>query len=172
MKVKMQQNLASADYHKKDRWFMATKILLTLAPVLAIVYLQLAAGSGNIPALLRQNPEITVTFLASMMGPFAAYLLGFAQQHLYEGDVPYMMGHLLLIFFAEAMLRNGVYMILFLYLMYLVYQMTGVSPLAGFRQKWGNHFWRDLSGCFVLLLFSGFCLFVSIRLGTLFSLSI
>ena len=138
MKVKMQQNLASADYHKKDRWFTATKILLTLAPVLAIVYLQLAAGSGNIPALLRQNPEITVTFLASMMGPFAAYLLGFAQQHLYEGDVPYMMGHLLLIFFAEAMLRNGVYM-------------------------------RHL---FVLLLFSGFCLFVSIRLGTLFSLSI
>ena len=111
MKVKMQQNLASADYHKKDRWFTATKILLTLAPVLAIVYLQLAAGSGNIPALLRQNPEITVTFLASMMGPFAAYLLGFAQQHLYEGDVPYMMGHLLLIFFAEAMLRNGVYII-------------------------------------------------------------
>lgn len=115
--------------------------------------------------LLQQNPEITVTFLISMAGPFTAYLLGFAQNHLYEGDVAYMMSHLVLIFVAEALLRNVAYMILVTYLMYLVYQMTGMSPMASLRLKWKDHFWRDLSGCIVLIVFSLFCLFVSLRLG-------
>ena len=43
--------------------------------------------------------------------------------------------------------------------------MTGLTPLGSLRAKWRDHFFRDLSGCFVLILFAAFCLFVSLRLG-------
>ena len=100
-----------------------------------------------------------------MTGPFTAYLIGLAQKHLYDGDAAYLMTHLALIFVAEALLRNVVYMVIMTFLMYLVYQMTGVSPLASVRSKWRNHFFRDLSGCFVLIFFCSFCLFASMRIG-------
>lgn len=100
-----------------------------------------------------------------MAGPFTAYLLGFAQKHLYEGDAAYMMAHLTLLLAAELLLRNTVYILLMAYLIFLVYRMTDMSPLASLRLKWKDHFFRDLSGCIVLIVFSAFCLFVSLRLG-------
>lgn len=165
MEAKSMQVQVLSDYHKRDKWFTIAKVILTLAPLVAVVYLQMFAGGSDISSLLRQNPEITVTFLMAMAGPFTAYLLGFAQNHLYEGDAAYMMSHLVMLFVAELLLRNVVYMIIMVFLMYLVYRMTGVSPLASLRMKWRDHFFRDLSGCFVLILFGCFCLFVSLRLG-------
>ena len=153
------------DYHKYDKWFTIAKVLLTLAPFIALIYLQAFTGGSNLSELLQQNPEITLTFLISMAGPFTAYLLGFAQKHLYEGDVPYMMAHLVLLFVVELLLRSAVYAILIVYLMFLVYRMTGMLPLEALRLKLKDHFFRDLSGCIVLILFAAFCLFVSLRLG-------
>lgn len=155
----------TTDYHKHDRWFTISKVLLVLAPFVALAYLQASAGTSDLSLLLQQDPKITVTFLASMAGPFTAYLLGFAQKHLYEGDVAYMMAHLSLLLVTELLLRNMVYLIMIVYLMYLVYRMTGMSPLASLRAKWSDRFFRDLSGCFVLIVFGAFCLFVSLRLG-------
>ncbi len=153
------------DYHKHDRWFTIAKVLLVLAPFVALGYLQAFTNGGELSVLLQQNPEITVTFLISMAGPFTAYLLGFAQKHLYEGDAAYMMAHLTLLLAAELLLRNTVYILLMAYLIFLVYRMTDMSPLASLRLKWKDHFFRDLSGCIVLIVFSAFCLFVSLRLG-------
>lgn len=165
MAKKKEQIRIAADLHAKDRWFAIAKTLLTLAPLVAVGYLRMFPGGGDISALLSENPQITVTFLSAMTGPFTAYLIGLAQKHLYEGDAAYLMTHLALIFVAEALLRNAVYMVIMTFLMYLVYQMTGVSPLASVRGKWRNHFFRDLSGCFVLIFFCSFCLFASLRLG-------
>lgn len=164
-KKKEKQKIVSNDYHKHDRWFTIAKVLLVLAPFVALGYLKALTGGGELPVLLQQNPEITVTFLASMAGPFTAYLLGFAQKHLYEGDTAYMMAHLTLLFAAEVVLRNTVYILLMGYLIYLVYRITAMSPLTSLRLKWKDHFFRDLSGCIVLIVFSAFCLFVSLRLG-------
>lgn len=160
-----QTNTLTTDCHKYDKWFTISKIFLMLAPFVALTYLQASVGSSNLALLLQQNPMITVTFLASMAGPFTAYLLGFAQKHFYEGDAAYLMAHLSLLLVAELLLRNIVYLVLLLYLIYLVYRMTGMSPIASLRSKWNNHFFRDLSGCFLLILFGSFCLFVSLRLG-------
>lgn len=165
MGKKRQQVKILADYHEKDRWFTIAKTLLTLAPLVAVGYLQMFAGGGNISSLLQKNPQITVIFLSAMTGPFTAYLLGLAQKHLYEGNAVYLMAHLVLIFVAEALLRNMVYMVIITFLMYLVYQMTGISPLASLRSKLRDHFFRDLSGCFILIFFCSFCLFASLRLG-------
>lgn len=165
MGKKRAQAKTFADYHEKDRWFTIAKTLLTLAPLVAVAYLQMFAGDNDISSLLQRNPQITVTFLTAMTGPFTAYLIGIAQKHLYVGDVEYIMAHLLLIFVAEALLRNVVYMVIVTFLMYLVYQMGGVSPLCALRRKWNNHFFRDLSGCFLLIVFCAFCLFASLRLG-------
>ncbi|MGN1014736.1 MAG: hypothetical protein ACI4PM_05205 [Butyricicoccus sp.] len=157
---------ALPDYHKYDRWFTAVKVLLTVAPLIALGYLRGMTGGGSLSELLQNNPEITVTFLTSMAGPFIAYLLGFAQKHMYEGDTAYMVSHLLFMLVAEAMLRNMVYGILMIALLYMVFRMSGTTPLAAIRTKWHDgHFWRDLSGCIVLLVFSAFCMFVSFRLG-------
>ncbi|MDE7243623.1 MAG: hypothetical protein K2O18_06565, partial [Oscillospiraceae bacterium] len=136
-----------------------------LSPFVAVAYLQTAAGGGNLGLLLQQDPKITVTFLSAMAGPFTAYLLSFAQKRLYDGDAAYMMSHLVLLFAAELLLHNTLYLVMFLFLIYLVYQMTGMPPLRSLRVKWKDHFIRDLSGCFVLILFAAFCLFVSLRLG-------
>lgn len=153
------------DYHKYDKWFTIAKVLLTLAPFIALIYMQAFIGGSNLSELLQQNPEITLTFLVSMAGPFTAYLLIFAQKRLYKEDVPYMMAHLALLFAVELLLRNGVYALLMGCLMFLVYRMTGMSPLEALRLKWKDHFFRDLSGCIVLMVFAMFCLFVSLRLG-------
>ena len=165
MAKKKQGVTIEAEYHEKDRWFAIAKTLLTLAPLVAAGYLHMFTGGGDISALLSDNPQITVIFLSGMTGPFTAYLIGLAQKHLYDGDAAYLMTHLALIFVAEALLRNVVYMVAITFLMYLVYQMTGVSPLASVRSKWRNHFFRDLSGCFVLIFFCSFCLFASMRIG-------
>lgn len=165
MGYKREQIKIMANYHEKDKWFTAAKTLLTLAPLVAVVYLQMLVGDSNISSLLQQNPQITVTFLSAMTGPFTAYLLGIAQKHLYDGDASYLMTHLVLIFVAEVLLRNVVYMVVITFLMYLVYQMTGISPFASLRTKRKDHFFRDCSGCFVLIFFCSFCLFASLRLG-------
>ncbi len=164
-KTVTRQTSTRMDYHKHDRWFMIAKILLVLAPFVALTCLQASAGGGSLALVLQQDPKITVTFLASMAGPFTAYLLGFAQNHLYDGEPEYMTAHLSLLLITELLLRNMVYLIMMLYLLYLVYQMTGMTPPASLRAKWKNHFFRDLSGCFLLILFGAFCLFVSLRLG-------
>ena len=156
---------STPDYHRHDRWFMIAKTLLALSPFVAVAYLQTAAGGSNLGLLLQQDPKITVTFLSAMAGPFTAYLLGFAQKRLYDGDAAYIMSHLVLLSAAELLLRNTLYLIMFLCLIYLVYQMTGMPPLRSLRVKWRDHFFRDLSGCLVLILFAAFCLFVSLRLG-------
>lgn len=158
---------ALPNYHARDKWFTAAKIFLTLSPLIALGYLQTAATGSDmqLAALLAENPEITVSFLASMTGPFAAYLMGFAQKHLYEGDAAYTMTNLTLIMVGEAMLSNAIYCIMMMILMYFVFDMTGLNPIMAIRQKWHDHFWRDISGSIALLLVCAFCMFVSFRLG-------
>lgn len=155
------------DYHKYDKWFTIAKILLTLAPFIALVYLQAFTGKSNLSQMLQQNPQITLAFLTAMAGPFTAYLLSFAQKHFYEGDTAYMMSCLSLLLAAELLLRNTVYILTIACLMLLIYRQTGMSPLTALGKKRKEHFFRDLSGCMVLILFALFCLFVSFRLGIL-----
>lgn len=157
----------TVNYHAKDRWFTAAKVLLAVSPLIALVYLQSMAASvdGDLQRVLSQNPEITVTFLASMTGPFAAYLLGFIQKHLYQGDGSYAMINLTMILIAEAMLKNAFYFLLIAVLMFFTMRMTGVSLIQGFRNKVHDHFFRDISGTLLLIALSGICLFASVRLG-------
>lgn len=156
---------APADYHKYDKWFTIAKIFLVLAPFVALAYLNLFTPGSDISTMLQQNPQITLTFLVAMAGPFTAYLLSFAQKHYYEGDAVYMMSFLSLLLAAELFLRNGAYIFIIAFLMILVYRQTGMTPFTALGKKWKNHFFRDLSGCIVLIVFSIFCLFVSLRLG-------
>lgn len=156
-----------SNYHVRDKWFTAAKLFLTLSPLISLGYLQTAAAGSNmqLAELLTANPQITVSFLASMTGPFAAYLMGFIQKHLYQGDAPYAMTNLTLLMIGEAMLCQAVYFIMMIVLMYFVFDMTGVNPVKAIRRKWNDHFWRDISGSILLLLICGFCMFVSVRLG-------
>lgn len=155
------------NYHARDKWFTAAKIFLTLSPLISLGYLQTAAAGSNVQLaeMLTSNPEITVSFLASMTGPFVAYLMKFVQSHLYDGDAAYAMTNLTLMMIGEAMLYNTVYFIMIIILMYFVFDMTRINPITAIRQKWKDHFWRDISGSIALLLICAFCMFVSMRLG-------
>ncbi|MDO5547876.1 MAG: hypothetical protein Q4F79_05245 [Eubacteriales bacterium] len=171
-KSQKRQNRAKAsapkvDYHAKDRWFTVAKVLLAVSPLIALAYLQTASitVNGDLQGVLRQNPEMTVSFLASMTGPFAAYLLGFVQKHLHAGDGSYAMTNLTLIMIAEAMLKNAFYFIVIVVLMFFTLRMTDVNPIQGFRRKLHDHFLRDISGSLVLIAFSAFCLFASVQIG-------
>lgn len=165
MKKNAAQIFVPADYHKYDKWFTIAKVLLVLAPFVALAYLNVFTMGSDFSLMLQQNPQITLTFLIAMAGPFTAYLLGFAQKHYYEGDAAYMMSFLSLILSAELLLRNTVYILIIAFLMFLVYRQTGMEPFSALGRKWKNHFFRDLSGCIVLIVFGMFCLFVSLRLG-------
>lgn len=158
---------ALRDYHARDRWFTTAKVLLTIAPLISLGYLQTAimGTDMDLQSMLSQNPQLTVSFLASMTGPFIAYLLKFVQQHLYQGDAGYAVCNLTLMMISEAMLSNTLYFIVMIVLLYFVFDMTGINPYTAIRNKWHDHFWRDISGSLVLIVFSAFCLFVSVRLG-------
>lgn len=155
------------NYHARDKWFTAAKVFLTISPLITLGYLQAAAAGGGmqLAEMLTASPETTVTFLASMTGPFVAYLMGFVQKHLYDGDVAYAMTNLTLMMIGEAMLYNTFYFIMMIILMYFVFDMARINPIVAIRQKWKDHFWRDISGSIVLLLICAFCMFVSMRLG-------
>lgn len=153
--------------HTRDRWFTAAKVLLAIAPFISLAYLQAAAGGSGLQLaeILAQNPQLTVSFLASMSGPFVAYLLIFAQKHLYSGDADGAVLNLTLMMISEAILRNTFYFIMMIVLLYFVFDLTGANPVAAVRRKWKDHFWRDASGGITVMVFSAFCLFVSMRLG-------
>lgn len=157
----------SYDYHAKDKWFTFAKVLLTVSPLLSLGYFQATSirVGADIQTILQDNPALTVSFLASMIGPFIAYLMKFMQEHLYQGDAAYTVINLTVMMIAEAMISNLFYFIMMIVLLYFVFDMTGISPIKAFRQKWGNHFWRDISGSIVVLAVSAFCMFVSMRLG-------
>lgn len=76
------QIYAPTDYHKYDKWFTIAKVLLVLAPFVALAYLNLFTMSSNISLMLQQNPQITLTFLIAMAGPFTAYLLSLSLIHI------------------------------------------------------------------------------------------
>lgn len=166
-KKKNELRTVQKDYHCRDRWFTIAKVLLTISPLLSLGFLQSASvGAGqDMQTILSENPQITVSFLASMTGPFIAYLLGFVQKHLYEGDGRYASANLSLMFVAEAMLRNAFYLVMMGVLLYFVFDLTGISPVQAFRQKWGKTFLGDISGSLVLIIFCAFCMFVSMRIG-------
>lgn len=155
------------NYHAKDRWFTVAKVLLAVSPLIALAYLQTASVSvgGDLQSVLRQNPEMTVGFLTSMTGPFAAYLLGFIQKHLHAGDGSYAMINLTLIMIAEAMLKNAFYFIVIVVLLFFTIRMTNVNLIQAFRQKLHDHLLRDVSGSLVLIAFSAICLFASVQIG-------
>lgn len=152
-------------YTAKDRWFTIAKIILAISPFVFLAFLGLTAGGQDFQKMLTDNPEVTVAFLAAMTGPFAAYLLGFVQNKLHDGDEGYAVVNLMLMMISEAMLWNTLYFIMMIILMVFVAGMTGVNPLQAIKDKWHDHFWRDISGSLVLMGISAICLFASVRLG-------
>ncbi len=167
LKRKRAASALPQDLHIRDRWFMIAKALLAVSPLLSLGFLRLASMNvGNdLQQTLSGNPALTVSFLASMSGPFIAWLLGFAQKHLYDGDSGYMVLNLSLMMAAEAMLSNAFFCGMMAVLLYLMCDLTGVTPWQALRRKWSGGLLRDISGGLVLLIFSAFCMFVSQRLG-------
>lgn len=55
-KTVTRQTSTRMDYHKHDRWFMIAKILLVLAPFVALTCLQAAAASRLCCSRIRRSP--------------------------------------------------------------------------------------------------------------------
>ena len=44
---------ALCNYHARDKWFTTAKVLLTIAPLISLGYLQAAAGTMDLQSVLR-----------------------------------------------------------------------------------------------------------------------
>lgn len=155
----------SRDLHARDRWFTVAKVLLVLSPFLSLAMLrQTSLGVGqNMQQILSDHPDFTVSFMASMTGPFIAYLLGFVQKHMLEGDGSYAVLNLTLMAASELLLSNLFYAVMLAVLLYFVCGMTELTPMRALREKKGKHLVSDLSGGWVLLIFCALCCFLAYR---------
>lgn len=101
-----------------DKYYNIFKILLTLTPVMSLMYLSMESSRMGLPMqqVVQENPKITIMFLVSMINPFIAYLIMFIQKKIRDNDVEYAVVNLTLFIVAEILLQNILYVVIFGYI--------------------------------------------------------
>ena len=159
----IQKNVASNS--SIERIFTIIKVLLAVSPFMALGYLTAKGGAGGtLQTILSQNPQYTVMFLVAMVNPFIAYLLGFLQEHLNKGDYGYAVVNMTLMIIAEAMLQNFLYVAVLAFLLYKIIKTYQIAVKESVNDILHDHFFRDISGSIVVLIFAGICMFAMLQL--------
>lgn len=150
-----------------DRWFQIGKVILVLSPFVALMYLSMGATKigGSVQQAISSEPKLTVMFLAAMVHPFIAYLLGFIQKRLEQGEMAYVVSNLCLLLVAELMTQNYVYLFYLGFLLFKIVKIYRLSILNSWIELKKNHFLLSISGSLVVICFSGICAFAMIRIG-------
>ena len=152
--------------NKTDRYFQIAKVLLTLTPVLYLVYMTAygKAGGLQVTELIRSEPAMAVAFLTAMLNPFAAYLLGYAQRKTESGDYAYATANIMSLIAVELILMNLVYAVLLTAVFVRVKKDSGLSLGKLFKPYSFKRLLYDIFGSLVMLPVAGLCLFAQLRL--------
>lgn len=147
--------------------FTGVKILLAAYPFIVFFYLQFVARQSgtDLTHLMQQSPIVNVAFLTAMLQPFAAWLVVIAERRVKAGQDNAAMISVLLIFIAEAMMRNMIGLIAVGLLFFYIYRKLPVSFKQSFSEPDKSVVLRDATGALVLIAFAALCLFAATRLG-------
>lgn len=148
------------------RLFTIVQVVFCVAPLLNLAYLWLMAGAqGDFEAIISANPLITVAFLTAMIQPFVAYLVGYSAKLIKTERAQYAVLNLLLLFIAEALMRNLIGMIGTGLLFYQVLRSHAFSLKACFGENGAGAALRITGGALAVLPLAALCGFVLLQLG-------
>lgn len=150
-----------------DKYYNIFKILLTLTPVMSLMYLSMESSRMGLPMqqVVQENPKITIMFLVSMINPFIAYLIMFIQKKIRDNDVEYAVVNLTLFIVAEILLQNILYVVIFGYILYKTLNTYNLTIGDSFKSRLNNGFFMTISGSLVVIVLSGICLFSNIMIN-------
>lgn len=163
-KVKLAQSNKITSLNK---YYTITKILLTITPFVALMYLSMQSIKigTDFMQLIQSQPRFTILFLVSMINPFIAYLLTFIQNKIKENDISYAITNIVIFIISEILLQNILYVILFGFLLYKTLKTYNVTIKESFKDKLKNKFLMTISGSLVVLGLSCICLFATIKIN-------
>lgn len=156
-------------YEKKsiEKYYTIAKILLTISPIVCVLYLNVGSMSiGNsILDVIKEDPKLLIMFLSTMSNPFIAYLLIFMQRRIEEKDISYAVVNLTILIMAQIMFQNIVFICLLGFLLYKTLKTYNVSLKLCFAEKLKDKFFLTISGALLVILIAAICLFATIRIN-------
>ena len=150
-----------------NKYYTITKILLTITPFVALMYLSMQSikiGTSFMD-LIRLEPRFNILFLVSMINPFIAYLLIFIQRKIEEEDISYAVVNIVIFILSEILLQNILYVALFVFLLYKTLKTYNITIKDSFKDKFKNKFLMTISGSLVVFGLACICLFATIRIN-------
>lgn len=154
--------------NRESRLFTIVKGLLISLPFFCLIYLRLGGTALTAGGVLTQQPEAAIAFLAAMLQPYAAYLLGLSQRRLEDGRTQYALVNLCVLLAVEGMLMSSIGMIGVGLLTYRVCKACRMGLGAAWRACSPRRLFAEAGGSMLLLPFAFLCLFATIRTGGLF----
>lgn len=150
-----------------NKYYNIIKILLTLTPFIALMYLSMEATKMGIDmiSLVQEQPRFTIMFLVAMINPFISYLLMFIQTKIEENDISYAVINIMIFIATEILLQNILYTILFSFILYKTLKAYNVTIRDCLKEKLQNKFLMTISGSLVVFLLACICLFATIRIN-------
>lgn len=150
-----------------NKYYTITKILLTITPFVALMYLSMQSIKigTNFMNLIQSQPRFNILFLVSMINPFIAYLLMFIQRKIEENDISYAVTNIVIFIISEILLQNILYAALFVFLLYKTLKTYNITIKESFKDKLQNKLLMTISGSLVVLGLACICLFATIRIN-------
>lgn len=159
--------IQKSDISSLNKYYTITKILLTITPFVALMYLSMQSikiGTSFMD-LIRLEPRFNILFLVSMINPFIAYLLIFIQRKIEDDDISYAVVNIVIFILSEILLQNILYVALFVFLLYKTLKTYNITIKDSFKEKFKNKFLMTISGSLVVFGLACICLFATIRIN-------
>lgn len=149
-----------------DRYFMISKGLLFVTPVIAYLYVSLRATMVGVSfqEVLANEPSITIIFLIAMMNPYIAYLVGLIQKKLANKEYLYAGINMVFLLASQALVLNYVYFAMLGYTFFKALRYESItikSIVQGIRIKQSFLYG---GGSMIVVAMSCLCLFATLRI--------
>jgi hypothetical protein len=150
-----------------DRLFTTVEVVLCVVPILvvAILWASVSASGADLTSTLRENPSMTVSFLAAMAQPLVAWMLRFVHDHHVDGDDGYALANLVGLFCGELLMQSLPGAVGCGLLMWRMWR-GGAGELGEWKGRRGlGGVLADVSGAIVIIAIGALCAFCTWRIG-------
>ena len=150
-----------------NRLFNIVKTVLMVYPFITLFYLWTTAGQAGtgLSEFMQGNPIITITFITAMLQPFAAWLLTIVQRRIESLDYDAALISVLLIFIAEALMKNMIGLVGLGVLFFYMYKNMPISLKTCFKEGDRRLVLKDATGAVILIGHAAICFFAMTRIG-------
>ncbi len=152
--------------NKLNRYFMITKALFMLTPILCYIYILLKASTLGLSfqEVLVQDSQTVIIFLIAMLNPYIAYIVKLIQNNLEKNNMKFACINMILLLIAEALTMNLFYFMVLLYVFYKAIRYYHISVSQVFQSINIKQVLFDGGGSLFVMMISCISLFASIKL--------